>query len=257
MAENQTTAAPETAAEPTAGRVTRIQGSVIDVEFPVGHLPDIYNALTVELTNTANEEGETTKKITLEVEQHLGDSTVRTVALKPTDGLVRGATVLDTVRNGLHGGTPLADIVQGHAFGLMGGAGWEWIAFGYALGGAFLLWRGIITWHMPTAFLLTFALLAGIAWLAGDNVSPLFHLMSGGTLLAAFFIVTDPVSGTTTPRGKLIFAAGAALIAFLIRSYGNYPDGIAFAVLLMNVCAPLIDMKTQPPVFGHRGGPQP
>ena len=71
MAENQTTAAPETAAEPTTGRVTRIQGSVIDVEFPVGHLPDIYNALTVELTNTANEEGETTKKITLEVEQHL------------------------------------------------------------------------------------------------------------------------------------------------------------------------------------------
>ena len=96
MAENQTTAAPETAAEPTAGRVTRIQGSVIDVEFPVGHLPDIYNALTVELANTGvHEEGETTKKITLEVEQHLGDSTVRTVALKPTDGLVRGATVYD------------------------------------------------------------------------------------------------------------------------------------------------------------------
>ena len=94
MAENQTTAAPETAAEPTAGRVTRIQGSVINVEFPVGHLPDIYNALTVELANTGvHEEGETTKKITLEVEQHLGDSTVRTVALKPTDGLVRGATV--------------------------------------------------------------------------------------------------------------------------------------------------------------------
>ena len=82
MAENQTTAAPETAAEPTTGRVTRIQGSVIDVEFPVGHLPDIYNALTVELTNTANEEGETTKKITLEVEQHLG----RCVSRLPNTG---------------------------------------------------------------------------------------------------------------------------------------------------------------------------
>ena len=117
MAENQTTAAPETAAEPTAGRVTRIQGSVIDVEFPVGHLPDIYNALTVELTNTANEEGETTKKITLEVEQHLGDSTVRTVALKPTDGLVRGATVLDT------GGpisVPVGDVTKGHVFDVSG-----------------------------------------------------------------------------------------------------------------------------------------
>ena len=117
MADNQTTAAPETAAEPTTGRVTRIQGSVIDVEFPVGHLPDIYNALTVELTNTANEEGETTKKITLEVEQHLGDSTVRTVALKPTDGLVRGATVLDT------GGpisVPVGDVTKGHVFDVSG-----------------------------------------------------------------------------------------------------------------------------------------
>ena len=117
MAENQTTAAPETAAEPTTGRVTRIQGSVIDVEFPVGHLPDIYNARTVELTNTANEEGETTKKITLEVEQHLGDSTVRTVALKPTDGLVRGATVLDT------GGpisVPVGDVTKGHVFDVSG-----------------------------------------------------------------------------------------------------------------------------------------
>ena len=118
MAENQTTAAPETAAEPTAGRVTRIQGSVIDVEFPVGHLPDIYNALTVELANTGvHEEGETTKKITLEVEQHLGDSTVRTVALKPTDGLVRGATVLDT------GGpisVPVGDVTKGHVFDVSG-----------------------------------------------------------------------------------------------------------------------------------------
>lgn len=118
MAENQTTAAPETAAEPTAGRVTRIQGSVIDVEFPVGHLPDIYNALTVELNSTGvHEEGETTKRITLEVEQHLGDSTVRTVALKPTDGLVRGATVLDT------GGpisVPVGDVTKGHVFDVSG-----------------------------------------------------------------------------------------------------------------------------------------
>ena len=118
MADNQTTAAPETAAEPTAGRVTRIQGSVIDVEFPVGHLPDIYNALTVELNSTGvHEEGETTKRITLEVEQHLGDSTVRTVALKPTDGLVRGATVLDT------GGpisVPVGDVTKGHVFDVSG-----------------------------------------------------------------------------------------------------------------------------------------
>ena len=86
--------------------------------------------------------------------------------------------------------------------------------------------------------------------------SPLFHLASGGAMLAAFFIVTDPVSGATTPRGKLFFAAGIGLIAYLIRAFGAYPEGIAFAVLLMNICVPLIDMKTQPAVFGHRGGPR-
>ena len=118
MADNQTTAAPETAAEPINGRVTRIQGSVIDVEFPVGHLPDIYNALTVELINTgAHEEGETAHTITLEVEQHLGDSTVRAVALKPTDGLVRGASVHDT---GSSISVPVGDVTLGHVFDVTG-----------------------------------------------------------------------------------------------------------------------------------------
>ena len=119
MAENQTTAAPQAAAaEPSiTGRVTRIQGSVIDVEFPVGHLPDIYNALKVSIANVGSTEGETLHEITLEVEQHLGDSTVRTVALKPTDGLVRGATVTDT------GGpikVPVGDVTKGHVFDVSG-----------------------------------------------------------------------------------------------------------------------------------------
>ena len=119
MAENQTTAAPQAAAaEPSVtGRVTRIQGSVIDVEFPVGHLPDIYNALKVSIANVGSIEGESSHEITLEVEQHLGDSTVRTVALKPTDGLVRGATVTDT------GGpikVPVGDVTKGHVFDVSG-----------------------------------------------------------------------------------------------------------------------------------------
>ncbi len=119
MAENQTTAAPQAAAaEPSiTGRVTRIQGSVIDVEFPVGHLPDIYNALKVNINNVGSTEGETLHEITLEVEQHLGDSTVRAVALKPTDGLVRGATVTDT------GGpikVPVGDVTKGHVFDVSG-----------------------------------------------------------------------------------------------------------------------------------------
>lgn len=171
---------------------------------------------------------------------------------------ITGATALDTLRTGLRAGTATVESVLQHDnFGFFGGRGWEWIAGGYLLGGLFLLMRGVITWHMPTAFSVALAVVSGIFWLShpAQFASPAFHLASGGAMLAAFFIVTDPVSGATTPLGKLIFAAGVALIAYLIRVFGAFPDGIAFAVLLMNMCVPLIDMKTQPRVFGHREGP--
>ena len=81
--------------------------------------------------------------------------------------------------------------------------------------------------------------------------SPLFHLMSGASMLCAFFIITDPISGPTTPRGKLYFAAGVALLTYVIRVYGGYPDGVAFAVLLMNIAAPTIDYYSRPRAYGH------
>ncbi len=168
---------------------------------------------------------------------------------------ITGATALDALRTGLRAdGASVGSVMQGSAFGLMGGREWEWVGLGYLVGGLFLLATRIITWHMPVGFLGTLAAIAGVFWLIepAHFASPLFHIASGGALLAAFFIVTDPVSGATTPRGKLVFAAGIALIVWLIRSFGAYPDGIAFAVLLMNMCVPLLDMKTQPRVFGHR-----
>ncbi|MCI1644344.1 MAG: F0F1 ATP synthase subunit beta [Bifidobacterium crudilactis] len=113
----QTTAAPDEVAEPDQGRITRVQGSVIDIEFPVGHLPDIYNALTVKINSVGNTEGETLHEITLEVEQHLGDSIVRAVALKPTDGLVRGALVTNT---GSPIEVPVGDVTKGHVFDVAG-----------------------------------------------------------------------------------------------------------------------------------------
>jgi len=139
-------------------------------------------------------------------------------------------------------------------FGNVGGLGWEWIAAGYFLGGLYLLQQRIITWHMPAAFLATLFVISGAFGLydADRFAGPGFQLFTGGAMLAAFFIVTDPVSGATTPRGKLIFAAGVAALTWIIRTFGAYPDGIAFAVLLMNIAAPLIDMYTQPPVFGHK-----
>jgi electron transport complex protein RnfD len=97
-------------------------------------------------------------------------------------------------------------------------------------------------------------LISGALWLynPAQFASPLFHMLSGGAMLGAFFIATDPVSGCTTPRGKLIFGAGAGLLAYIIRVFGGYPDGVAFAILLMNLCAPVIDLLTQPPVFGMK-----
>ena len=91
----------------------------------------------------------------------------------------------------------------------------------------------IITWHVPAAFIVTLAVLALTASASPTRTispAPLFHLLTGGAMLGAFFIATDPVSGATTPRGKLIFAAGAAPLTWIIRSFGAYPDGMAFAI---------------------------
>ncbi len=168
------------------------------------------------------------------------------------------ATPLDALRTVLRDPEQRAmigGILGGKAtFGNVGGKGWEWIAAGYFLGGLYLLQQRIITWHMPVAFLATlFAVSGAFALYEPDRFAgPGFQLFTGGAMLAAFFIITDPVSGATTPRGKLIFAGGAAVLTWIIRTFGAYPDGIAFAVLLMNIAAPLIDMYTQPPVFGHK-----
>jgi len=175
---------------------------------------------------------------------------------RPPDA-VTAATALDALRTGLReagakGSVP-AVLASGPAFGAFGGHGWEWVSAGYALGGLWLLQQRVFTWHVPVAFLAAFALIATGFHLADPvrHASALFHLASGATMLAAFFITTDPVTGSTTARGKLILGAAVALIAYLIRAFGAYPDGIAFAVLLMDMWVPLIDRTTRPPVFGH------
>ena len=84
--------------------------------------------------------------------------------------------------------------------------------------------------------------------------APQLHLLSGATMLGAFFILTDPVTASTTNRGRLIFGALAGFISLMIRSFGGYPDGVAFAVLLANITVPLIDYYTRPRVYGHRKG---
>ncbi|MDQ7990295.1 MAG: RnfABCDGE type electron transport complex subunit D [Candidatus Dactylopiibacterium sp.] len=170
---------------------------------------------------------------------------------------VTSATPLDTLRTGLRAtdATVASVMADARVFGELAGRGWEWVAGGFLVGGLWLLQQRVITWHIPLAFLGTLTLVSGAFWLAhgAQYASPVLHLMAGGSMLGAFFIFTDPVSACTTPRGKLIYAAAAALLVYLIRVFGAYPDGVAFATLLMNICVPLIDMKTQPPVFGHKG----
>ncbi|MCL1824489.1 MAG: RnfABCDGE type electron transport complex subunit D [Betaproteobacteria bacterium] len=173
------------------------------------------------------------------------------------DGIT-GATALDAMRTGLRNQVDVHTILSSETFGFAGGRGWEWIATGYFVGGLFLLARRVITWHLPIGFIVGMGFTAGVAWLlAPDSFpSPLFHLASGGAMLAAFFIVTDPVTGASSPLGKFIFAAGVGIIAWVIRTFGMYPDGIAFAVLLMNICVPLINHATQPALVGQRKEPR-
>lgn len=166
---------------------------------------------------------------------------------------ISSATPLDYMKTQLKLQQHVAEIGSAPLFGALSGKGIEIVAGAYLLGGLYLLQQRIISWHVPLAFLGTLALLSGVFHLfnPAHYARPLFHLFGGAAMLCAFFIATDPVSGPTTPNGKLLFAAGIGLLTWLIRTQGGYPDGVAFAVLLMNLCVPLIDAHTQPRVFGH------
>lgn len=180
------------------------------------------------------------------------------LGLAPRVDALSGATPLDAMKTALKLGDGSVNVVQLLAnqdiYGNFAGRGWEWVAAGYLLGGLWMWQRKLITWHVPVAFIGALLAISGALWLyqPAQFASPLFHLFSGGAMIGAFFIATDPVSGCTTPRGKLIFGAGAGLLAYIIRVFGGYPDGVAFAVLLMNLCAPLIDLLTQPRIFGMK-----
>ena len=163
------------------------------------------------------------------------------------------ATPLDTIRTGVATGKMVSEVRQSPVFGDFGGLGWEWIANWYLLGGLWLLWKRIISWNVPVTMIGSVLVLGTAAYLAdpGSNPAPLQHVFSGALLIGAFFIATDPVSGCTSNRGRLIFGAGVGIITLIIRRWGGYPDGVAFAVLLMNMAAPLIDRYTRPRIFGQ------
>jgi electron transport complex protein RnfD len=131
---------------------------------------------------------------------------------------------------------------------------WYAVSLCYFVGGIFLIYRKVFTWHAPVTLLLTLSLISALFFAIDPDsyADPLVHLTTGATMLGAFFIVTDPVSSATSNRGKIIFAAGIAILVYSIRTWGNYPDAMAFAVMLMNLCAPFIDQYSQPRSFGHK-----
>ncbi|MBS1185221.1 MAG: Electron transport complex, RnfABCDGE type, subunit [Proteobacteria bacterium] len=171
---------------------------------------------------------------------------------KATLDAVTMATPLDTLRTGLLQQHTVDEIMTQPIFGHYGGTGFEWLAGAFLLGGLVLWALRIISWHVPLAFLAGIWLTAGFLHFfdAGRFGAPWFHLFAPSVMLGAFFIATDPVSGATTPRGKLIFGLGAGFLTITIRTWGGFPDGVAFAILLMNVCVPLIDQYTQPRIYG-------
>jgi electron transport complex protein RnfD len=183
-------------------------------------------------------------------------SLAETVAQKFTgialpDG-VTGATPLDAFRQFHDDPARLDGMAVMH--GWLAGAGWEHVNLAFLAGGLFLLMRRVISWHIPLTFLATLTAVSLFASMI-DNArfaSPPFHLLSGGTMLCAFFIATDPVSAATSRHGRIVFAAAIGILVWVIRTFGGYPDAIAFSVLLMNLAAPAIDYYTQPRTYGHK-----
>jgi electron transport complex protein RnfD len=191
------------------------------------------------------------------VDMSFGDSLyaifVGTLPPHLTWDAVTSPTPLDAVRTSLKAGLTLQEAQATPIFGMLGGRGWEWVNLAVLLGGIWILSLRIIRWHIPVAVLAGLAVPAAIMHAVdpGSYAGAVFHLTSGASMLGAFFIATDPISAATSDRGRLVYGFGIGSIAYTIRTWGGYPDGIAFAVLLMNLAVPLIDRYTVPRIYGR------
>ncbi|QYJ80398.1 electron transport complex subunit RsxD [Shewanella acanthi] len=163
------------------------------------------------------------------------------------------ATPLDTLKTDLSMGLTSTESLSKAIFDGSTGVGWFWVNLAYLAGGLVLLKLKAIRWHISTGVLagLFVASSAGFLLSPDTQASPLFHLFSGATMLAAFFIATDPVTAATSPRGRIIFGVLIGVVVYIIRIEGGYPDAFAFAVLLANLCAPFIDYYVRPRTYGH------
>ena len=183
-----------------------------------------------------------------------------------TDG-VTGATILGYARTELGMNHSLSQILPGHYQASAAALGWtggslgetaEWLVL---LGGLWLLWRRVITWYIPVGMLGAMLVLASGFHLLDPQrfADPGLHLLSGGLMMGAFFIATDPVTSPISSLGQVVFGIGCGALVYIIRTWGGYPEGVAFAVVLMNAATPLIDHYIRPRAYGRTwsGKPRP
>ncbi|MFD1316740.1 RnfABCDGE type electron transport complex subunit D [Namhaeicola litoreus] len=173
---------------------------------------------------------------------------------------VSGATTLGIIKEGLQYGQTMTEIGMSLPSGLdmflgiTGGSIGEMSALALLLGGFYLIVRKVITWHIPVVILATMAVMTGIFWGIDPEhyANPVIHILSGGAILGAFFMATDLVTSPVTKKGMVIFAMGIALITVVIRLFGAYPEGVSFAILIMNAFVPLINRYFKPRRFGSK-----
>jgi len=172
---------------------------------------------------------------------------------------VTGATPLGIIKGGLNGGeeiSVLMDQVPSHMqlfYGYMGGSMGEIAAAALLIGFAYMLIRKIITWHIPVSVIGSFAIFTAILWLVNPekNADPLFHLLTGGLLLGAIYMATDYVTSPMNPKAMIIYGCGIGVITVIIRVFGAYPEGVSFAILIMNAFVPLMNTYIKPKRFGE------
>ncbi len=173
---------------------------------------------------------------------------------------VTGATPLGIIKEGLQFGesmTELSSKIPSNLdifLGLTGGSLGEMSIIALLIGGLFLIFKKVITWHIPVTMLFTITLITGIFWMINPEqyANPLIHLLSGGAILGAFFMATDLVTSPMTKKGMVIFAIGIGLITVVIRLFGAYPEGVSFAIIIMNAFVPLINKYFKPRRFGSK-----
>jgi len=172
---------------------------------------------------------------------------------------VTGATPLAIIKEGLKNGEPLSQLVAriptpAQMFlGNMGGSLGEVAAVALLIGFFYLLIRRIITWHIPVSIIGSMLIFTAILWLANPekNMNPLFHILAGGVLLGAIFMATDYVTSPMNPKSMLIYGCGIGILTVIIRVWGAYPEGVSFAILIMNAFVPLMNAYIKPERFGE------